>query len=124
MMNATVRTACVLAISLGMAVAAEISGKWAGDRPGRGGDPVPTTFTFKVDGDKVTGTMTAGNGEVPLQEGRVSGNQISFSTTFDAGGNSIKILFKGTVEGDQIKMTSEREGSGQARQFTIKRAAN
>ena len=44
------------------------------------------------------------------------------TTTFDAGGNSIKILYKGTLTGDQMKMTREREGSGQPREFTIKRS--
>ena len=56
-------------------------------------------------------------------EGKVAGDQISFSTTFDAGGNTIKILYKGTLSVDQLKMTRQREGgSGQAREFTLKRA--
>ena len=75
------------------------------------------TFTFKVDGDKLTGTMTGPQGEVALQEGKFSGDQISFTTT---GGNA-KILFQGTVAGNEIKMTRTREG-GQAREFTLKRA--
>jgi len=105
------------------APAADLAGKWSGDVPGRGGDTTPTTFTFKVDGEKLTGSMTAAQGELPLQEGKVSGSQVSFSTTFDAGGNSIKILYKGTLSGDQLKMTRQREGgSGQAREFTLKRA--
>jgi hypothetical protein len=73
------------------------------------------TFTFKVDDDKLTGTMTGPQGEVSLHEGKVSGDQISFTTT---GGNA-KILFQGTVAGNEMKMT--REG-GQAREFTLKRA--
>jgi hypothetical protein len=104
---------------------AEIAGKWTGDVPGRGGDTTPATFTFKVDGGKLTGSMSGAQGELPLQEGKVTGNDISFSTTFDAGGNSIKILYKGTVSGDQLKMTRQREGgSGQARAFTLKRAGS
>lgn len=55
--------------------------------------------------------------------GKVSGDMVSFSTTIDAGGNSIKILYKGTVSGDQLKMTRQRDGGqGQAREFTLKRA--
>jgi len=103
-------------------MAADISGKWTGDMPGRGGDTTPTTFTFKVDGEKLGGSMTGPQGDIPMQEGTVAGNQISFSTTLDFGGNSIKILYKGTLSGDQIKMTREREGSGQPREFTIKRS--
>jgi hypothetical protein len=110
------------AIATATLLAADISGKWSGEMPGRGGDVMPTTFTFKVEGDKLTGSMTGPQGDIPIQEGKVSGDQISFSTTLDFGGNSIKLLYKGTVNGDQIKMTREREGSGQAREFTIKRA--
>jgi len=118
-----IRIACSLALLLAVAMAADISGKWTGDMPGRGGDTTATTFTFKVDGEKITGSMTGPQGDVPLQEGKVSGSQVSFSTTLDFGGNSIKILYKGTVSGDSIKMTREREGGGgQAREFTIKRS--
>jgi len=90
--------------------------------PGRGGETASTTFNFKADGEKLSGTMTGPQGEIPLQEGTVAGNQISFSTTLDFGGNSVKILYKGTLNGDQMKMTREREGSGQPREFTIKRS--
>ena len=38
-------------------MAADISGKWTGNMPGRGGDTAPTTFTFKVDGEKLTGNV-------------------------------------------------------------------
>ena len=94
-----------------------------GDVPGRGGDATPTTFTFKVDGDQLSGSMTGPQGDLPLMEGKVSGDQISFSTTIDAGGNSVKILYKGTLSGDQLKMTRQRDGGqGQAREFTLKRA--
>jgi hypothetical protein len=83
-------------------LAADISGKWSGDMPGRGGDMTATTFTFKADGEKLTGSMTGPQGEIR--------------------GNSIKILYKGAVSGNEIKMTREREGSGQPREFTIKRS--
>jgi len=123
-MKTMIRFACSLLLLLAVALAADLSGKWTGDMPGRGGDTTPTTFTFKVDGEKLTGSMTGPQGDIPLQEGKVAGNQISFSTTLDFGGNSIKIVYKGTVSGDQVKMTREREGSGQPREFTIKRAGS
>lgn len=123
-MKTMIRIACSLGLLLAWAMAADISGKWTGDVPGRGGDMTPTTFTFKVDGEKLTGSVAGAQGDMPIQEGKIAGNQISFSTTFDAGGNSIKILYKGTLSGDQMKMTREREGSGQPREFTIKRAGS
>jgi hypothetical protein len=121
-MKTTIRIACSMALLLTLAMAADISGKWTGDMPGRGGDTALATFTFKVDGEKLTGSMTGPQGDIALQEGKIAGSQVSFSTTLDFGGNSIKILYKGTVSGDQIKMTREREGAGQPREFTIKRS--
>ncbi len=112
----TVWIACLTTAAVALtASAADVTGKWSGQVPSRG-EATTATFTFKVDGDKLTGTMTSPQGEVSLQEGKVSGDQISFSTT---GGNA-KILFQGTVAGNEIKMTRTREG-GQAREFTLKR---
>jgi hypothetical protein len=72
---------------------------------------------FKVDGEKLTGTATSSQGEQSFTDGKISGNDISFS--MEAGG--AKVLFKGTVSGTEIKMTRQREG-GEARPFTLKRA--
>ena len=49
-------------------VAADVSGKWSGEVPGRGGQTAAATFVFKVDGDKLTGTMTGPQGEVPCRK--------------------------------------------------------
>src|SRR5438874_378629 len=87
------------------ALAADVDGKWMGQMPTRGGDTRETTFVLKASGDKLTGTMTGPQGDIEIKEGKVSGNDISFKTSFEAGGNSIVILFNGTVSGDQIKFT-------------------
>lgn len=111
------RFLAVLVLFAAAAFAAGVSGKWSGEVPGRGGQTAAATFVFKTDGDKLTGTMTGPQGEVALQEGKVAGDKISFSTM----GANAKILFEGTVSGDEIKMTRTREG-GQAREFTLKKA--
>jgi hypothetical protein len=113
-----IRAAGVLCFLLAsILVAADVSGKWMGEVPARGTETRTATFVFKAEGDKLTGTMTGPQGEVALQDGKVSGDTISFSST---GGNA-KILFEGKVAGDEIKMTRTREG-GQSREFTLKRA--
>jgi|SRR4051794_32764626 len=121
-MKTMMKAATILGLLVAAAVAADVSGKWAGDMPGRGGDTTPTTFTFKVAGDKLTGSMTGPQGDIALQDGKVAGDQISFTTTLEFNGNSVKLVYKGTVSGEQIKMSREREGSGQPREFTIKRS--
>ena len=99
-----------------LAFGADVAGKWTGQMQTRG-ETVNATFVFTNEGGKVTGTMTGPQGEVALQDVKLEGDQISFTST---GGNA-KIVFKGTVSGDEIKMSRMREG-GQAREFTLKRA--
>ncbi|MSV28540.1 MAG: hypothetical protein EXQ52_07325 [Bryobacterales bacterium] len=109
------RTLSIVLLLAATAAAADVSGKWTGQVPSRG-ESATVTFTFKVDGDKLTGSVTSPQGEATIQEGKVTGDQISFSST---GGNA-KIVFQGTVSGNELKMTRTREG-GQAREFTLKR---
>ena len=99
------------------ALGADIAGKWTGQVPRRGGEMAETTFVFKSEGGKVTGTMSGQQGEVALNDVEVKGDEVSFTST---GGNA-KIVFKGTVAGDEIKMTRAREG-GEPRSFLLKRA--
>lgn len=106
-----------LFLASSVAMAADIAGKWTGQVPRRGGEMTETTFVFKADGGAVTGTMSGPQGEVALQDVKVAGDEVTFTST---GGNA-KIVFKGTIAGDEIKMTRAREG-GEPRAFTLKRA--
>lgn len=104
------------------ALAADINGKWTAQMPGRGGDPQEATMTFQVQGDKVTGSVATPRGERPIEDGKISGDDLSFRQTMEFGGNKVTILYKGKVAGDEIKFTRQREGGeGQAREFVAKR---
>ncbi len=127
----------VLLLAAGAAWAADVSGKWVAQVPGREGQTREMTFDFKVDGEKLTGTITGMRGTTDITDGKISGDQISFTQVMEFNGNQMKILYKGTVSGDEIKFTREREGGGfggregrggrgggPAREFTAKRAAS
>ena len=60
-----------------------IDGKWIGKVNGPQGE-MELTFTFKVDGDTLTGTDTSPMGEIKLTNGVVNGNEFSFDV--DTGG--------------------------------------
>jgi hypothetical protein len=108
------------------AVAADVTGKWTGEAPGRDGNAVTNTFQFKVDGAKLTGTLDNGNGSpVEIADGKVDGDTISFHIVRSFGGNDIKIAFKGKVSGAEIKFTRSIEGIDGApppAEFTVKKA--
>ena len=105
------------------ALATDVSGKWLAQAPGRDGQTHEVTFNFKVDGDTLTGTVTTPRGDVEISDGKVSGNEISFTQTMQFGGNEVKLIYKGTLSGDEIKFTRTREGSERSQEFTAKRAS-
>lgn len=114
-------TTLLIGLSLA-ALAADASGKWNASVPGRGGQARDVTFTLKADGDKLTGSMSGGQGgEIAISDGKVTGDNISFVTTIERGGNTIKQSYAGKVEGDEIKFKREG-GQGQPIEFTAKRA--
>ena len=111
--------ALFLAVSVG-AAAADITGVWTAQVPGRNGTR-DTKFTFKVDGDKLTGTMSVEGQDTAIADGKVNGDNLSFTATADRGGNMIKFTYTGKIGGDEIQFKREG-GQGQAREFTAKRA--
>jgi hypothetical protein len=99
-----VLTALMVAAAL---VAADVAGKWKAEFTMPDGQTRTSIFTFKVDGDKLTGTVSSPRGEAPIQEGKVSGDEISFVVVREFGGNEVRIYYKGKVSGDELKLTVE-----------------
>jgi len=101
----------VLLVLLAAAYAADVTGKWVAEMPGRGGQgTTQTTFDLKVDGAKLTGTMTSGQGEpAEISEGKVEGDNISFVVVRKRNDMEFKTLWKGKVSGDEIKFTREMQ---------------
>jgi hypothetical protein len=65
------------------------------------------TFTFKVDGEKVTGKAKSAfaNTETDIAEGVVKGDDISFVENLNFQGMPLRIAYKGKISGDEIKFT-------------------
>ena len=91
------------------AMAADVSGKWMAQVPGRGGQGTrDVTFTLKAEGEKLTGSMTSFQGmEIPISDGKVTGDNVSFAVTQERGGNTVKQTYAGTVAGDELKLKVE-----------------
>ena len=92
------------------AFAADISGSWTGSMHA-GDDAVPLTFTFKQDGEKLTGSVVSPQSEqLPLHDGKVTGDKISFWVQADMNGTPTKFVVEGAVKGDQISVNISAEG--------------
>jgi len=81
------------------AFAADPTGKWKASMQGPDGD-MQLTFNFKLDGDKVTGTVEGPMGEMPITAGKMEGDAISFNVETP----DFKVVHKGTVKGDEMKL--------------------
>jgi len=89
--------------SLVAMLAADISGKWKADFQTPDGTARSNTFTFKMDGEKLTGTVAGGQDETPIDNGKVSGDDVSFTAERPFG----KFTYKGKVVGGEIRLKVE-----------------
>lgn len=89
-------SAILLTIGIGFCNAAKIDGKWKTLI----NDQMELTFTFKVEGDKLTGTVTSDMGILPVINGKIKGNDFTFDV--DMEGNIIGHVCK--LDGEVIKM--------------------
>jgi hypothetical protein len=80
-----------------------ITGNWAFEVQTDQGSGSPS-FTFKQDGEKLTGTYKGAFGEGPV-EGTVKGNAINFTVKVNAQGQDITITYTGTIDGATMKGT-------------------
>ena len=119
-----VTIALIAAFSL---LAADVSGKWVAEQPGRnGGPPRQTTFMFKADGSKLTGTMTGGGrgGAAPtaieITDGKVDGDKVSFTVKREGQNGMMETKYNGTISGDE--MTLKFTMMDQERTMTAKRS--
>jgi len=121
-MRYTFSLALLVALLATLALAADVSGAWKAQVPGREGATMELTFNFQQQGETLTGNVTSPMGELPISSGKVSGDDVSFTVVMNFGGNEVKMLYKGKVSGNEIKFTSQREGSERVREFTAKKA--
>lgn len=114
-MNQFTRRASLLIVFLGFVAAtlsaADASGKWTGDVNTPDGQSISLTFTFKLDGGKVTGTVTGPTGDIEISDGKMDGETLQFGLSVDAGGQ--QMIFKCTgklAADDQMKITMDGGG--------------
>jgi len=104
------------------ATAADISGNWKAIAEGPNGS-LERTFVFKVDGNKLTGETTSQLlGKSIINDGKVEGDNLSFTITAKFQDMEVKLTYKGKVGagGNEITLTSEGIG-GAALEWHAKR---
>ena len=114
-------------------MAADVSGKWTFEQPGRGGNPGrPVTITLKADGAKLTGSVPGmgRGGDTPpppteITDGKVDGNNVSFTVKRETPNGTMEQKYAGVLSGDELKLKITRmgqDGTPQVTEVTAKRA--
>ncbi len=90
----------IVGVSNASAQAKSVAGEWDASMNTPGGAR-PFKLTFKVDGEKLSGTVERSSGNVPLQ-GTIKGSDINFSYLINYNGHDLELIFTGKVDGDNI----------------------
>lgn len=104
---------CALAA---VCLAASVDGRWEGKISGPNGE-FTLFFNFKADGEKLTGTVEGPGGSLQLNDGKIKGDDLTFSVRI---GDAV-ITHEGKLDGETIKMKSH--GPWGDAEFSLKRAA-
>jgi hypothetical protein len=81
-----------------------VEGSWKADVPRGNGRIVAAVFELSVDGDTLNGLVHAAAKEFTLVNGKIKGNEISFSVDGTSG------FFTGEINGDELKMKVKYDG--------------
>jgi hypothetical protein len=100
-----------LLLAAASAAGAEFSGIWTGHMADRNGDLQDFSFRFEQHDQHLAGKMYGDNESIPITEGKVAGDTITFLVTTEMNGSITKTLFTGIRKGTDIRVTRERVGA-------------
>jgi hypothetical protein len=137
MLHSIIRFSLCALLALGTlaqvrAADAKADGTWSWTMAGRNGGPDrKMTLTLKSEGEKLTGKLSSPGRdgqatETEIQEGKVKGNEVSFTVVREFNGNKMTSKYTGKVEGEAIKgkIAFNRNGEEQTRDWEAKRATD
>lgn len=101
------------------ALAADFTGIWTGQLPGRnGGDPIDLAFKLEQKGNTITGKQYGDYRSSPIVEGSATGDQAVFVIVIsEQAGNQInetRVRFTATFKDGELEVTRQREASTNA----------
>jgi hypothetical protein len=104
---------CIASLALSLD-AADATGIWTGQLPGRNGTSQDITFKFIQKDNTLSGKLYGDFLSTPFSGGKIDGSQVTFtiSTREQVGNlfNDVKHVFTGTFDGTEFHLTRERQG--------------
>jgi hypothetical protein len=94
----------------------DLTGKWKGSIKMADGNEIPLTYIFKVDGEKLTGSILSPQGELPIYDGKIKEGK-DFTFKVDVNDNPVPSV--GKFYGDSVTVVADLDG--QKLHSTLKR---
>ncbi|MFN7931863.1 MAG: hypothetical protein U0R19_00975 [Bryobacteraceae bacterium] len=112
------RRLLLLASLAATVAAADLTGIWVGQYPGRNNEPIDIAFQFQHKDEALSGKLYGDFKSMRIVEGKVTGDQVVFVVLAEEqAGNQInetRLRFTGTLKDGEIELTRERESSRNA----------
>lgn len=91
---------------------AGVTGRWIGGLDIGGGNRVQVSFNLRATDGQLTGTATFPVGEGSIEDGKITGNQLSFSTRhrLQSTGQTLVTRFAGEMSDGTIALRMQTEG--------------
>jgi hypothetical protein len=107
--------------AVALSLAADVTGTWKGQIDTPNGDKFNLTYSFKQEGEKLTGTTTGPQGDpIEISAAKVAGDRITFTINAPMhGGMAIAHTGK-IVSGSEIQMKMDI-GNEMSQTFTLKK---
>ncbi len=90
-----------------IAAIADLTGNWVGSLSMGDGNQITLTYNFKVEGDKLTGSVVSPQGEIPITNGKFIGSDFSFNLDV----NGMSIANTGKYYGDSATISIDFQGN-------------
>jgi hypothetical protein len=95
-------------LAAGAVLAGDLSGIWMGQIPGRFGEVQDLAFRFTQNGSELTGKMYGEIDSLPVNEGKIDGEQITFIVGTEMNGGRNRFLYTGTIKDGELHLTRQR----------------
>ncbi len=110
----------MLLVSAVTVYCADLTGKWQWEMMASGGR-TQYTLTLKQDGENLTGTVNSGEDTMPIRDGKVSGDKLSFVVARTWGNRETTMTYQGRVFGDEIRFRVFMPGAERSWDMSAKR---
>jgi hypothetical protein len=111
-MALTIILATLTACSGGKKPEVDPTGTWKWNTANPDGQIPDITFTLKLQGGALTGTLTKSTGTAPITNGVLKGDEVSFQTVREGNSGTTTTTYSGKLSGDSLEGKVEIVAAG------------